>query len=127
MYEIPINAVGRLTGTPRRTFRKDGVAVTRLEIEVRERRLTADGWKPIGAVKLECRAWGRLAHHAFVSLSTGDRVVVIGRLRQREISPGRTNYDVILEDLGASLAFNDVTIVEPESSGPELTAAAKEA
>lgn len=127
MYEIPIHAVGRLTAQPQRTFRKDGVAVTRLDVEVRERRLTADGWKSMGAVKLECRAWGRLAHHAFVSLSSGDRIVIIGRLRQREISPGRTSYDVILEDLGASLAFNDVTIVEPESSGQELVAATKEA
>ena len=70
---------------------------------------------------------GPLAHHAFVSLISGDRIVIIGRLRQRENSPGRTSYDVILEDLGASLAFNDGTIVEPESSGQELVAATKEA
>jgi single-strand DNA-binding protein len=117
MYEVPINAAGRLVAEPQRTVRRDGVAVTRLDVEVRQRRLTADGWRNAGTVRLECRAWGQLAQHAFDSLSCGDRVVIIGRLRQRPISPGATAYDVIVEDLGASLAFTNVWLIPGESDG----------
>ena len=114
MYEIPIHASGRLTADPDRTYRRDGVPVTRLMVEVRERRLTSEGWRNVSATQLDCRAWGALAEHAFASLGCGDRVVVIGRLRQRPISPGTTAYDVILEDVGVSLAFTDVSIVRAD-------------
>lgn len=108
MYEVPINAAGRLVAEPQRTVRRDGMAVTRLDIEVRQRRLIPDGWRNAGTVRLECRAWGQLAEHAFASLGCGDRVVIIGRLRQRPVGPGTTAYDVIIEDLGVSRAFTTV-------------------
>ena len=116
MNEIPIHATGRIVAEPKRTYRRDGVAVTRVEIEVKERRLTPDGWRNVGLTRLECRAWASLAEHIYDSLGTGDRVLIIGRLRQRPISPGTLAFDVVLEDLGASLAFNNVCPVEPEAS-----------
>lgn len=116
MNEIPIHATGRIVAEPKRTYRRDGVAVTRVEIEVKERRLTPDGWRNVGLTRLECRAWASLAEHIYDSLGTGDRVLIIGRLRQRPISPGTLAFDVVLEDLGASLAFNNVLPVEPEAS-----------
>jgi single-strand DNA-binding protein len=119
MYEVPINAAGRLVAEPQRTVRRDGVVVTRMDVEVRQRRLTPDGWRSAGTVHLECRAWGKLAEHAFESLSCGDRVVILGRLRQRPVSPGTTAYDVIVEDLGVSLAFTNVWLIpgEPNPTG----------
>ena len=124
MNEIPIHAAGRLVAEPDRTYRRDGVAVTRVEIEVKERRLTPGGWRNVGVTRLECRAWAGLAEHIYECLGTGDRVLIIGRLRQRPISPGTLAYDVILEDLGASLAFNNVWPVEPEapSEGDSVSA-----
>lgn len=116
MNEIPIHAAGRLVTEPERTYRRDGVAVTRVEIAVKERRLTPNGWRNVGLTRLECRAWAGLAEHIYESLGTGDRVLIIGRLRQRPISPGTLAYDVILEDLGASLAFNNVWPVAADES-----------
>jgi hypothetical protein len=116
MNEIPIHAAGRLVTEPQRTYRRDGVAVTRIEIEVTQRRLTPNGWRNTGPTRLECRAWAGLAEHIYHSLGTGDRVLIIGRLRQRPISPGTWAYDVILEDLGASLAFNNVWPVAADES-----------
>jgi single-stranded DNA-binding protein len=118
MYEIPINAAGRLTADPQRTVRRDGVVVAKLDVEVSQRRQTPDGWRVCGLVRLECRAWGTLAEHALESLGCGDRVVVIGRLRQRPVGPGAWSYDVVVEDLGASLRFTNVWFMPSEPVAP---------
>lgn len=115
MNEIPINAVGRLVADPERTYRQDGVAVTLINVEVRQRRLTPDGWRTAGTVTLECRAWAALAEHIFDSLGAGDRVVITGRLRQRPISPGTLAFDVMLQDVGASLAFTNVQLINTDA------------
>lgn len=118
MYEIPINAAGRLTADPQRTVRRDGVVVAKLDVEVSQRRQTPEGWRVCGMVRLECRAWGALAEHALESLGCGDRVVVIGRLRQRPVSPGAWTYDVVVEDLGVSLRFANVWPMPSEPVEP---------
>lgn len=108
MNQIPIHTVGRLIGDPERLYRRDGMAVTRITVEVIERRLTPEGWRRAGTTRLECRAWAGLAEHIYASLGAGDRVVVSGRLRQRVLTGGSHDYDVVLDDLGASLVFTNV-------------------
>ena len=108
MNQIPIHTVGRLIGDPERLYRRDGMAITTIVVEVRERRLTPDGWRQAGVTRLECRAWAGLADHIYDSLGAGDRVVIIGRLRQRPLIGGGHDYDVVLDDLGASLVFTNV-------------------
>lgn len=108
MNQIPIHTVGRLIGDPERLYRRDGMAITTVVVEVRERRLTPDGWRQAGVTRLECRAWAGLADHIYDSLGAGDRVVIIGRLRQRPLNGGGHDYDVVLDDLGASLVFTNV-------------------
>ena len=51
---------------------------------------------------------GGLAEHIYDSLGAGDRVVIMGRLRQRANGNGARDYDVVLDDLGASLVFTNV-------------------
>ena len=108
MNTIPIHTVGRLIGDPERLVRRDGMSVTKVVVEIRERRLTAEGWRQASVTRLECRAWAGLADHIYDSLGSGDRVVIIGRLRQRALSGGGHDYDVVLDDLGASLVFTNV-------------------
>jgi single-strand DNA-binding protein len=117
MNQIPIHTAGRIVSEPERTYRRDGMAVTRLHIEVLQRRLTAEGWRPEGVTCLECRAWAGLAEHIFASLGAGDRVVILGRLRQRPLSGGGTTYDVLLEDLGPSLVFTNAWLIPPDEAG----------
>ncbi len=117
MNQIPIHTAGRIVGEPERTHRRDGMAVTRLHVEILQRRLTPDGWRPEGVTRLECRAWAGLADHIFDSLGAGDRVVILGRLRQRPLSGGGSTYDVILEDLGPSLVFSNAWLIPPDEAG----------
>jgi single-strand DNA-binding protein len=115
MYEIPIHTVGRLAADPERFYRRDGMAVTRIVVEVQERRQTAEGWRRTGTTRLECRAWAGLAEHIHASLGLGDRVVIVGRLRERQVDGG-SHYDVVLDDVGASLVFTNVWLVPDEAS-----------
>ncbi len=117
MNQIPIHTAGRIVGEPERTHRRDGMAVTRLHVEILQRRLTPDGWRPEGVTRLECRAWAGLADHIFDSLGAGDRVVILGRLRQRPLNGGGSTYDVILEDLGPSLVFTNAWLIPPDKAG----------
>ena len=87
MNQIPIHTVGRLVGDPARMYRRDGIAVTSVTVEVRERRLTPDGWRSAGTTHLVCRAWAGLAEHIYDSLGAGDRVVIVGRLRREDHRP----------------------------------------
>ena len=115
MYEIPIHTVGRLAADPERFYRRDGMAVTRVIVEGQARRQTAEGWRRTGTTRLECRAWARLAEHIHASLGLGDRVVISGRLRERQ-TDGASHYDVILDDVGASLVFTNVWLVPDEAA-----------
>ena len=115
MYEIPIHTVGRLAADPERFYRRDGMAVTRVVVEVQERRQTAEGWRRTGTTRLECRAWAGLAEHIHASLGLGDRVVIVGRLRERQTDAG-SRYDVVLDDLGPSLVFTNVWLVPDEAA-----------
>jgi single-strand DNA-binding protein len=117
MNQIPIHTAGRIVGEPERTYRRDGMAVTRLHIEIPRRRLTPEGWRPEGVTRLECRAWAGLAEHIFASLGAGHRVVILGRLRQRPLSGGGSTYEVLLEDLGPSLVFTNAWLIPPDEAG----------
>jgi single-strand DNA-binding protein len=110
-------STGRIVGEPERTHRRDGMAVTRLHVEILQRRLTPDGWRQEGVTRLECRAWAGLADHIFDSLGAGDRVVILGRLRQRPLSGGGSTYEVLLEDLGPSLVFSNAWLIPPDEAG----------
>ena len=117
MNQIPIHTAGRIVGDPERTYRRDGMPVTRLHVDILQRRLTPDGWRFEGTTRLECRAWASLAEHIFDSLGAGDRVVILGRLRQRPLNGGGSTYDVILEDLGPSLVFTNAWLIPPGDAG----------
>jgi single-stranded DNA-binding protein len=118
--DIPVNAVGHLVSEPNKVYRKDGVAVTTVTVEVVQRRLTTDGWKRVGSTRLTCRAWAGLAEHIFDSLGSGDRVVVIGHLRQRPLTGGGYVYEVVLDDLGPSLVFSNAMPVAADPVRPQL-------
>lgn len=116
MYEVPIHTVGRLAADPERFYRRDGMAVTRVVVEVPRRQQVPGGWRKVGTTRLECRAWAGLAEHIHGSLGAGDRVVVVGRLRERVSQAGRS-YDVVLDDLGVSLVFTNAWPLPAEAAG----------
>ncbi len=69
--------------------------------------------------------WGELGEHAAESLAKGDRVTVSGRVEQRtwldEAQQRHTSFDIVADDVAASLRFRtakiDRTERVPASSG----------
>jgi len=67
-------------------------------------------------------AWGQLGENAAATFAKGTRVVVTGRLEQREYTSRegekRTAIDVIADELGPSLRWATATVVRtPKQDG----------
>lgn len=104
-----VTIVGNLTADPELKFTQSGTAVAKLRIATQDRKRDADGnWTDGDPTFLDVTAWRQAAENAAESLSKGDRVVIIGRQRQRSYQTregeNRTVYEVEADEIGASLA-----------------------
>jgi single-strand DNA-binding protein len=104
--DTTLTSTGNLTADPEVRFTATGSAVAAFTV-VASRRIydQATGqWQDGDTLFLRCSAWRELADHAAESLSRGTRVIVTGRLSQRqyETTEGemRTVYEVDVDDLG---------------------------
>ncbi|GAA4895191.1 single-stranded DNA-binding protein [Actinomycetospora straminea] len=111
MNETTLTLVGNLTEAPELRYLPSGAARAGFTVASTPRRLDrqSGSWVHGDALFLRCVAWGPLAENAAESLGKGDRVVVVGRLRQRsfETAEGQRRQVIELEvdELGASLRF----------------------
>lgn len=111
MITLPeVTVVGTLTGDPELRFTPSGAAVANFSVACNDRRLNRDTgkWEDAGTTFLRCSIWRDYAEHVAESLSKGDRVVVIGRLRQREFEKDgekRTVFELDAEEVTPSLRF----------------------
>jgi len=107
---------GVVVDDPVLKFTKTNVAMANIRIAVNERlKDSATGeWKDGEPTYLTVMAWYRLAENAADSLQRGDRIVVVGKLKERkwEDKEGkpRTSYEVSADALGVSLKFNSAQL-----------------
>ena len=107
--DTTLTITGNLTADPDLRFTGTGTAVAAFTVAASRRVYDqATGhWKDGDTLFLRCSAWRDLADHAAESLTKGTRVIVTGRLRQRQYETPdgdkRTVYEVDVEDLGPSL------------------------
>lgn len=106
-----ITVVGNTTADPELRFLNSGVAVANFTVASTPRSFDKQSgeWKDGEALFLRCNAWRDYAEHVAESLSRGMRVVVTGRLKQRnwEDKEGnkRTSYELDVEEVGPSLRY----------------------
>ncbi len=112
--ETTITVVGNLTADPELRFTPSGAAVANFRVASTPRvfdRQTNE-WGDGDPLFLQCSAWRQMAENVAESLVKGDRVVVMGRLKQRsyETNEGekRTVFEVDVEEVGPSLRFRFV-------------------
>ncbi len=109
--DTTITLAGNLTGDPDLRYTPAGVAVAAFTVAASRRVYDPDAgqWKDGDTLFLRCSVWRQLAEHTAESLQKGMRVVVTGRLRQRdyETTEGdkRTVYEVDADDVGPSLRW----------------------
>jgi single-strand DNA-binding protein len=107
--DTPITLVGNLVNDPELRFTASGqpVATFRVASTPRLRDNNTGEWKDGDSLFLSCNVWRQMAENVAESLQRGMRVIVSGRLRQRnyETKEGekRTSYEIEVDDVGPSL------------------------
>jgi single stranded DNA-binding protein len=81
-----VTVAGNLTGDPDLRYTPPGVAVAAFTVAASRRVYSNESsqWKDSDTLFLRCSVWRQLAEHSAESLQKGTRVVVTGRLHQRE-------------------------------------------
>lgn len=121
MADNSITLVGNLTRDPEIRFTATGRAVASFGIAVGRRYQVNGEWQEQTSY-FNITAWGQLGENAAATFTKGTRVVVTGRLEQREYTTRegekRTAIDVIADELGPSLRWATATVVRtPKQDG----------
>jgi single-strand DNA-binding protein len=107
--DTPITVVGNLVADPELRFTPSGqpVATFRVASTPRIMDRQTNEWKDGDSLFLSCNVWRQAAENVAESLQRGMRVIVTGRLKQRnyETKEGekRTVFEVEVDDVGPSL------------------------
>lgn len=115
MSNNDIHIVGNLCADPELRYTTGGRAVVNLRVAVNEDFQRNGQWEKRTNF-FNVVAWNGLAENIAMSLSTGDRVMVGGRINQRvsEPEPGVKHYwtEIIAADLGVALRWAAVGYIE---------------
>jgi single-strand DNA-binding protein len=123
--DTPITVVGNLVADPELRFTPAGqpVATFRVASTPRMRDAASGEWKDGDSLFLTCNVWRQAAENVAESLQRGMRVIVTGRLRQRnyETKEGekRTVYEVEVDDVGPSLRNASAKVNRASRGGGE--------
>jgi len=123
--DTPITVVGNLVADPELRFTPSGqpVATFRVASTPRMRDNATGEWKDGDSLFLSCNVWRQAAENVAESLQRGMRVIVTGRLRQRnyETKEGekRTVYEVEVDDVGPSLRNASAKVNRASRAGGE--------
>ena len=120
-----ITIVGNVTRDPELRFTASGVATTSFTLAVNRRVNTRNGTAPTEVVSFfTVVAWNTMAENSCISLTKGSRVVVSGRLEQRSwqtpTGEKRTVYELVADEIGASLRFASAAIERNQRQVPTV-------
>lgn len=121
MNSTVITFAGHLADTPELRLTPSGRAVAKVRVAVNSRYQNGDGAWIDGATSWHTvQAWGALAEHLAASVAKGDRVLVHGRLEQRqylsENGESRTTWEVTAEETGLSLRHTSAGTAKARTS-----------
>jgi single-strand DNA-binding protein len=117
-----VTLVGNLTRDPELRYTQSGRGIASFGLAVNRRYMVNNEWQEQVSF-FNIVAWADLGENAAASLNKGNRVVVTGRLQQREYDDREGNKrnitEVIADDLGPSLrwATAQVERISRESGG----------
>jgi len=123
--DTPITVVGNLVADPELRFTSTGqpVASFRIASTPRTRDAATGEWKDGDSLFLTCNVWRQAAENVAESLQRGMRVIVNGRLKQRnyETREGekRTVYEIEVDDVGPSLRNASAKVNRASRGGGE--------
>jgi single-strand DNA-binding protein len=109
MLDNVMHLAGNVATIPDLRYTPGGVAVCSFRLAQTTRQQTASGWANGPTTFLTVVTWRALADHVARSIDKGDRVMVLGRLRQHDWQTPegdkRTQYELEASDVGLSLRY----------------------
>ena len=107
--EPTLTLVGNLTADPEVRHTSSGATVASFTIASTPRVRDGDTWTDGEALFMRCTAWRQLAEHLAGAVRKGDRLLVVGRLRQRTYDTRegekRTVVELEVDEAGPSLRY----------------------
>ena len=113
--ETIVTVVGNVTGTPELRFTNSGVAVANFTVASTPRHMRDGKWVDGDTLFMRCNVWRQPALHVNDSITKGDRVVVVGRLRQRSFEVDgqrRTVTELDVDEVGPSLRYASAKVTK---------------
>jgi len=121
--ETVITVVGNLVDDPELRFTPSGAAVANFRIASTPRTFDrqTNEWKDGDALFLSCSVWRQAAENVAESLQKGMRVVVQGRLKQRQYETRegekRTVVELDVDEVGPSLKYATAKVARTTRQG----------
>jgi single-strand DNA-binding protein len=121
--ETVITVVGNLVDDPELRFTPSGAAVANFRIASTPRIMDrqTNEWKDGDALFLSCSVWRQAAENVAESLQKGMRVVVQGRLKQRQYETRegekRTVVELDVDEVGPSLKYATAKVTRTTRQG----------
>lgn len=118
-----MTVVGNLTGEPELRFTQGGAAMLTGSIADNRRYQVNGEWQEETSY-INFVAWRELAENAAASLSKGMRVIVTGRLQQRDWTDkdgnNRKSYDLVVDEIAPSLRWATALVAKKASSNTSV-------
>jgi single-strand DNA-binding protein len=108
MADNTVTLVGNLTREPELRYTNGGQAVTSFGLAVNRRYQQGGDWKEQTSY-FNVVAWGQLGENTAQSLAKGARIIVTGRLEQRQYEnregESRSTVEIVADEIGPSLRW----------------------
>ena len=105
--------VGNITDDPELLYTQSGAALASFTVAVSHRSKHNGEWQDVNDGFFRCTAWRSVAENAAKSLKKGQRVMVIGKLVQRNFETEgqkRSVVEIQIQHVGPDLQFATATI-----------------
>jgi single-strand DNA-binding protein len=126
MADSTVTVVGNLTRDPELRFTAGGKGVASFGVAVNRRYQVNGEWQEKVSF-FNVTAWDQLGENAAASLTKGARIIVTGRLEQREYSTNagekRSVVEIIADELGPSLRWARAEVERTQRTNADGTPA----
>ena len=122
MADSNVTIVGNLTRDPELRFTAGGKGVASFGVAVNRRYQVNGEWQEKVSF-FNVTAWDSLGENAAASLTKGTRIMVTGRLEQREYETTngekRNVVEIVADELGPSLRWARAEVERTQRTGPD--------
>jgi single-strand DNA-binding protein len=122
MADNTVTVVGNLTRDPELRFTAGGKGIASFGLAVNRRYQVNGEWQEKVSF-FNVTAWDQLGENAAASLNKGTRIIVTGRLEQREYETNagekRNVVEIVADELGPSLRWARAEVERTQRTGPD--------